>query len=89
MQKRRRQSLEETLIIWGFVASMAGLLAAGCYEVFKIVSVVPSAFDSAPSLMRNPLAGSDDDDRPSQPGAPRMTARQRAENEARAAQQAR
>ncbi len=86
MQRRRRQTLDETIILWGFLASLAGLLAAGCYEAYKIVSVVPYAFEASPGLMRNPMAASEDDYQPNQPGRPRTTAQQRAQY-SRAAQE--
>ena len=54
----------------GFLASLAGLLAAGCYEAYKIVSVVPYAFEGLPGLRRNPMAASEDDHQPNQPGRP-------------------
>ncbi len=88
MQHRRRQSLADTLLVWGFLLSFFGLFGAGCYEAFKIVAVLPGTFESAPAVWRNPMPASDDDYQPNQPGKPRMTARERAQYE-RAAQQAR
>jgi hypothetical protein len=88
MQRRRRLSLEDLLIVWGFLATLAAFLAAGCYEACKIVRVIPSAFEVSPGVLRNPMRASDDDYQPNQPGAPRMTAQQRAQY-LRAAQQER
>jgi hypothetical protein len=88
MQRRRRLSFEDMLLVGGFLAVLAGLLAAGCYEAYKIVAVIPSAFEVSPDVLRNPMRASEDDSQPNQPGAPRMTAQQRAQN-LRAAQQGR
>jgi hypothetical protein len=74
-------------MVWGFLLSLAAMFGAACFEAFKIVAVIPAAFESAPSVFRNPMAASDDDSPPMQSGRGRSTARQRAENAARAAQQ--
>jgi len=71
------------------VLSLAGLFGAACFEAFKIVAVIPAAFESAPALWRNPMTASDDDYPPNLSGRPRMTARQRAQDDARAAEQER
>jgi hypothetical protein len=78
MQRQQRLSLGETILVLGFVLSFAGLLAAGCFEACKIVSVVPAAFESSPSVLRNPMMASDDDSLPSRTGRRRMTPQQRA-----------
>jgi hypothetical protein len=89
MQQRRRPSLEDTLLVWGFLLSFAGLFGAACYEAFKIVAVIPAAFQSSPAVMRYPMTASDDDFPPNQSGRTRLTAEQRAQLAARAAQQQR
>jgi hypothetical protein len=85
MQKRRRQYLTDILLVWGFLLSFVGLLAAGCFEAFKIVAVIPAAFDSSPAAFRNPMGASEDDYQPNR----RMTSRERAQYEKRVAQQER
>jgi hypothetical protein len=87
MQKRRRQSLTDLLLVWGFVLSFVGLLGAGCYEAFKLVALVPGAFETSPAAWRGPMGGSEDDYPPDQSGGRRMTARERAQYEQRAQQQ--
>jgi len=89
MQQRRRQSLADTLLVWGFVLSFAGLLGAGCFEAFKIVAIIPAAFESSPAVFRNPMRASEDDYQGNQFSRRRMTARQRAQFEERAEQQER
>jgi hypothetical protein len=89
MQRQQRESLVETLMVWGFVLSLAGLLGLGCFEACKILSVIPAAFESSPPSFRNPMWASDDDARPSQFGRGRMTPRERAQDRDRAAQQER
>jgi hypothetical protein len=84
---RRRQPWTDTLLVWGFVLSLAGFVAAGCCEAFKILSIIPSAFASAPALWRNPMTAANDDSPPNQPGRPQTTARERAQNESRAGEQ--
>ena len=83
MQRRRQQSLADMLLVWGFVLSFAGLLGAGCFEAFKIVAVIPAAFESSPALWRNPMGASEDDYQPSRSGRRRMTPQQRAEQQER------
>jgi hypothetical protein len=77
------------LLVWGFVLSFFGLLGAGCYEAFKVLAVIPSAFAERPAAWRNPMMISDSDDRPQQFGRTQLTARERAQNAQRAAQQER
>jgi hypothetical protein len=89
MQQRRRQSLTDMLLVWGFVLSFLGLCGAGCFEAFKIVAVIPAAFESSPVVWRNPMRGSENDYQPNQPGWRGMTARQRAQYGERAGQQER
>ena len=89
MQRQRRQSLTDILLVWGFVLSFVGLLAAGCFEAFKIVAVIPAAFESSPVVWRNPMGASEDDYRPIQSGRGRMTSKERAQYEERARQQER
>jgi hypothetical protein len=79
MQRRRRQSLADLLLVWGFVASFAGLMGAGCYEAYKIVAVLPAAFESSPAVWRNPIRASEDDYQLNQLGRRRMTRQQRAQ----------
>jgi hypothetical protein len=73
--------LLDTLLIWGFVLSFAGLMIAGCFEACKIFAALPSAFESAPAALRNPMWASDDDSRPNLYGRGRMTPRERAEQQ--------
>ncbi|HEY3862084.1 MAG TPA: hypothetical protein VGO59_09370 [Verrucomicrobiae bacterium] len=67
MTKRRRQreSLSDILIVWGFLLSFIALLGAGCFEAWKVVSVIPAAFQSSTAVMRNPMWASSDDSGPS------------------------
>jgi hypothetical protein len=76
MQKRGQQSLADTLLVWGFVASFVGLLGAGCFEAYKIVAAIPAVFESAPAIWRNPMRASDYDEQPNQAGRS-MTSRER------------
>jgi hypothetical protein len=71
------------LLVWGFLLSFLGLVGAGCYEAFKIVAVIPSAFESAPAVLRNPMGGSDVDAPPNHSGWRGMTAQQRKQYEER------
>jgi len=89
MQRRRRQSLTDMLLVWGFVLSFLGLCGAGCFEAYKIVAVIPAAFESTPAVLRNPMRGSEDYYQPNQPGRRGMTAQQRAQYEERAGRQER
>jgi len=90
MQPRRRQSLADTLLVWGFLLSFLGLFGAGCFEAFKIVAVLPGAFESVPNIRNNPMMASDDDYAlPNQSGPIKLTAQQRAQLAQRAAQQQR
>lgn len=77
MQRRRRQSLGDTLLVWGFVLSFAGLMGAGCFEAIKLVSLVPAAFESSPGVLRNPMWASEEEFQPNQFGRGRMTPQQR------------
>jgi hypothetical protein len=77
------------LLVWGFLLSFLGLCGAGFYEAFKIVAVIPAAFESSPAVWRNPMRGSEDDYRPNQPGRRGMTAQERAQYEERAERQGR
>jgi hypothetical protein len=69
--------------------SFLGLCGAGCFEAFKILAVIPSAFESSSAVWRNPMTGSEDDYPPNLPGRRGMTARQRAQYEERAERQER
>jgi len=89
MQQRRRLSLTDMLLVWGFLLSFFGLCGAGLFEAFKIVAVIPSAFESAPAVWRNPMMGSEDDYPPNHSGWRGMTAQQRRQYEERAEQQER
>ena len=89
MQRRQRFSLADTLLVGGFVLSLVALMGAGCFEAWKIVSLLPAAFESAPSYRSLPMGASDDDSRPNQFGSRRMTPRQRAQERQRAEQQER
>jgi hypothetical protein len=73
--------------VWGFVLSFVGLLGAGCFEAFKLVALVPGAFESSPAAWRNPMGTSEDDYQANQSGGRRMTARERAQYEQRAERQ--
>jgi len=75
------------LLVWGFVLSFFGLFGAACFEAYKIVAVIPAAFESSHAYWRSPMTASDDDSPPNSSGRASMTARQRAQDEARAAQQ--
>jgi hypothetical protein len=55
------------IVVWGFILSLAGLFSVGCFEAFKIVSVVPGAFVSAPAILHNPMSGARNDHRPNLP----------------------
>jgi hypothetical protein len=77
------------LLVWGFLLSFLGLCGAGCYEAFKIVAVIPSAFESSSAVWRNPMAESEDSFPPNSAGWKGMTARQRAQYEERAERQER
>ena len=77
MQQRRRLSLTDMLVVWGFLLSFLGLCVAGCYEAFKIVAVIPSAFESSSAVWRNPMGASQDEYTPNRPGARGMPAQQR------------
>ncbi|HWD21257.1 MAG TPA: hypothetical protein VHB20_18465 [Verrucomicrobiae bacterium] len=72
---RRRQSLSDILLVWGFVLSFFALFGVACVEAFKIVAHVPSAFQSGLSL-RNPMNASDADNQGPQA---HMTPQQRAQ----------
>ena len=72
------------LVVWGFLLSFLGLCVAGCYEAFKIVAVIPSAFESSSAVWRNPMG---DEYPPNRPGARGMTAQQRRQYGERAEQQ--
>jgi len=85
MQRQQRQSLADTILVWGFVLFLAGLFGAGGFEAWKILSVIPAAFESA-SDMRSPVWPSQQDDRPNQSGR-RPSAQQRARDYERARQQ--
>jgi hypothetical protein len=87
MQPRQRESLLDTLLIWGFVLSFVGLMGAGFFEACKIFSALPAAFESSPAALRNPMRASDDDARPNLYGRGRMTPGERARERERAGQQ--
>jgi hypothetical protein len=87
MQPRRRQSLADTLMGWGFLLSFFTLFGAACFEAYKIVAVIPAAFESSHAYWRAPMTASDDDSPPNAYGRPRTTAKQRAQDEARSAGQ--
>jgi hypothetical protein len=89
MQQRRQLSLTDMLLVWGFLLSFFGLLGAGLFEAYKIVAVIPAAFDSAPAVLRNPMGGSEEDYQPNPSGRSRMTAQQRRQYEERAERQER
>jgi len=89
MQQRRRLSLTDMLLVWGFLLSFFGLLGAGLFEAFKIVAVIPAAFESAPAVWRNPMGESQDDFPPNLRGGKGMTAQQRRQYEERAGRQER
>jgi hypothetical protein len=73
MERSRRESLADTLIAWGFVLSFVGLMAAACFEAYKIVAVIPAAFNSSPVVWRNPMAPWTEDSPPTQSGRRRMS----------------
>jgi hypothetical protein len=77
MQREKRESLADALIVWGFVLSLGGFLVAGCFEACKIVALIPAAFESTPASFHNPVYGSDDDYRPNRSGRSGSTARRR------------
>jgi len=77
------------LLLWGFVLSLVALMGAGCFEAWKIVSVIPAAFESSPEAWRIPMLYSGEDSRPNQTGRGRMTPRERALERQRAEQQGR
>jgi hypothetical protein len=77
------------LLVWGFLLAFLGLFGAGCYEAFKIVAVIPAAFESSPAVWRNPMMASEDDSPPNPPGRKGMTARERAQYGERAGRQGR
>ena len=83
MQRRQRLSLAEALLVWGFVLSFVGLLGAGCFEAYKIVAVIPAAFESSPAILRNPMNASADYYQPDRSARRRLTPQQRAELEER------
>jgi hypothetical protein len=89
MQKRRKQSWADILLVWGFVLSFAAVLVAGGFEAYKILAVIPAAFGSSSGVWRNPMAASQDDYQPVQPGRRKMTSRNRAQFEDRGEQQER
>src|SRR5581483_5139075 len=71
--QRRRQSLSDLVLVWGFLLSFAALFAVACVEAWKIVSVVPAAFEASPSVgLRNPM-DAHDDTRPVQGANTHMT----------------
>jgi hypothetical protein len=74
------------LLVWGFVLSFAGLIGAGCFEAYKIVSVLPAAFESSPALLRSPMRAWEEEYRPNPPGRRRMTPQQRAQDDEQAQQ---
>jgi|GEM_PF-6224871 len=77
--QRRRQSLSDLVLVWGFLLSFAALFAVACVEAWKIVSVVPAAFEASPSVgLRNPM-DAHDDTRPVQGANTHMTPEQRAQ----------
>ena len=79
MQKKRRNSLEDILLVWGLVLTFFGLVGLGGFEAYKILSVIPGAFASSSDMMRNPMDASQDDYQPPQPGRRKMTPRERAQ----------
>ena len=89
MQQRQRQSLADTLIIWGFVLTLVGIMGVGFYEACKIMAVIPAAFESSPGVWRSPMRYSDDDNRPDQTGRRKLTTRERAQERQRAEQRER
>jgi hypothetical protein len=89
MQRQQRQSLADILMVWGFVLSFVGLIGAACFEAYKIVAVIPAAFESSPVVWRNPMGASQDDYQANQSGQRRMTSKERAQYEERAGQQER
>jgi hypothetical protein len=86
MQRPRRQSLADIVLVWGFVLSFIGLFGAACFEAYKVVAVIPAAFDSSPAVWRNPMSASEDASQQSYPGGRRMTPRQRAQYDQRSEQ---
>jgi hypothetical protein len=86
MKRRQKESLADMIVIWGFVLSFAGLLGAGCFEAYKIVSVIPAAFATSSSSWSNPMNGSYGGYEPDQSGGRRMTPRERAQNNGRSGQ---
>ena len=85
--RQRRHSVTDSVVVWGFVLSFAGLLVAGCFEAYKIIRVIPGAFASSSSVMQNPLRATDDDHQAAMSRKGKMTAKERAQYEERAAQQ--
>lgn len=75
---RRRQSLSDLILVWGFLLSFAALFVVACVEAWKIVSIVPAAFEASPTVaFRNPM--NHDDTRPAQGANTHMTPQQRAQ----------
>jgi len=89
MQRRRRQSLADLLLVWGFVGAFAGLMGAGCFEAYKIVAVLPAAFESTSTVWRNPMRASDEEYEMNQDRRTRMTPQERAQYREWAEQQRR
>lgn len=76
----RRQSLGDVILAWGFLLSFAGLFGAACFEAWKIVAVVPHAFEASPTVaFRNPMDHPDEDSQPVQSMGGHMTPQQRAQ----------
>jgi hypothetical protein len=85
MRQRRRQTLGDTLVVWGILLSLGGLFGLGCFEASKIFAVIPAAFDSSPMQWTSPMRATYGDDQQNQPERSRMTSQQRAQYEAGAA----
>ena len=86
VQRRRKQSWSDILVVWGFLASFLGLFGAACFEAAKIFEVVPAAFQGAGATsLQNPMDVSAGDYQP-KGNTEHMTPQQRAQYGGRGAQ---
>jgi hypothetical protein len=85
MRQQRRQTLGDTLVVWGILLSLAVLFGLGCFEASKIFAVIPAAFESTPMQWSSPMRATYGDDQQYQPDRSRMTSQQRAQYDSGAA----
>jgi hypothetical protein len=83
LQERQRYHLLDLILVWGFLLFFAALLGAGGYEAWKIVSVIPAAFQSSPGDWSNPMGTVYGGQRPNPYGGKGATSRQRAQQQDR------